>query len=70
MGFGDTVFPMAKKNNAKKIDPDAFSEADVRMALVKNYFDDKKIEPHHKEALNFLLEIALFNLSTLKNNNL
>jgi hypothetical protein len=61
---------MAKKQKTlQKIDPTAFSHADVKQALIKNYFNGK-VEGREKQALNFLLEIALFNLTKLNNNNI
>jgi hypothetical protein len=73
---------MSKKKKKKKVEPTIGKTAhtkinlgtatteDLRKAILDNYFGgEKPTEFKHREAVKFLLEIALFNLDTLRQNN-
>lgn len=72
---------MSKKKNKKnepkigktahtKINLETATPADLRKAILDNYFDgEKPTDYKQREAVKFLLEIASFNLDTLRTNS-
>lgn len=61
---------MTKKKKKTKINLDDYSDADIRQAILDNYFDgEKPSDFKQRNAIKFLCHVAIFNLDTIKKKN-